>query len=291
MISEILRYTLQIALISFMLGSLVDVGLKLDVKDAWTALHDRKFVLLSILSAFVFGPLLAIVIARVFELPGGYALGLLLLGLAPCAPFLPLLADIAKGDPAYSAAFILIAALGTIIVMPIALPFVAPELHAEMVSIARPLLLLVLAPFGIGIAVRRVSTKWADRSDPVIRKLVSFNVLILLSVAFAQNWDRILDTIGTLAIAAQCIFYSGLALFSYAVSYRLPHDRRCIVTLGSCTRNVGAALAPLSAVPDADPQSTTMCILAAFITLMIGFATARILDRLRPKPGLQINAG
>lgn len=209
MISEILRYTLQIALISFMLGSLVDVGLKLDVKDAWTALHDRKFVLLSILSAFVFGPLLAIVIARVFELPGGYALGLLLLGLAPCAPFLPLLADIAKGDPAYSAAFILIAALGTIIVMPIALPFVAPELHAEMVSIARPLLLLVLAPFGIGIAVRRVSKKWADRSDPVIRKLVSFNVLILLSVAFAQNWDRILDTIGTLAIAAQCIFYSG----------------------------------------------------------------------------------
>lgn len=289
MISELLNYTLHVALISFMLGSLVDVGLRLDIRDAWAALRDREFVVTSVVSGFVVGPILAVVIARVLALPEPYALGLLLLGLSPCAPFLPLLSDMAKGDPAYSAALILIAALGTIILMPIALPFVAPGLHAGAGSIARPLLLLVLTPFAIGIAVRQISKRWADRCDPIIAKLVAFNVVVLLSVAFAQNFEHILSAIGTWAIAAQFIYYGGLAICAYAVSYRLPQERRSVVTVGICTRNVGAALAPLSAVPNVDPRSSTMCILAAFITLLVGIVVAKMLAKLSSSRVLEIN--
>jgi len=57
-ISDVLKYTLQVALISFMLGSLVDVGLKLEHRDAWSALHDRRFVMSSVLSGFIVGPFL-----------------------------------------------------------------------------------------------------------------------------------------------------------------------------------------------------------------------------------------
>jgi BASS family bile acid:Na+ symporter len=289
--SDLLKYTLHVALVSFMLGSLVDVGLKLDVREAWAALHDRRFVISSVLSAFVVGPLLALFIARALALPEPYALGLLLLGLTPCAPFLPLLSDVAKGDPAYTAAFIVIAALGTIVVMPIAVPFVAPDLHAGAGVIARPLLLLVLAPFAIGIAVRSLSKRWADRSDPIIRKLVAVNIVILLTVAVLQNWQDMLSAVGTWAIAAQFIYYFALAACSYALSFGLRYDKRSVVTLGVSTRNVGAALAPFSAVPDADPRSSTMCILAACITLLVGFAVARLLSRLVPAPRLEINRG
>ncbi|MBB3388170.1 putative Na+-dependent transporter [Rhizobium sp. BK275] len=90
MLSDLLKYILQIALISFMLGSLVDVGLKLEVKDALAALRDRHFVVASILSAFLAGPLLAVLIVWALALPQPYALGLLLLGFAPCAPSCPL---------------------------------------------------------------------------------------------------------------------------------------------------------------------------------------------------------
>ncbi|EJC75142.1 putative Na+-dependent transporter [Rhizobium leguminosarum bv. trifolii WSM2012] len=289
--SDLLKYVLQVALVSFMLGSLADVGLKLDLRDAWAALHDRRFVISSVISAFVVGPLLAVFITRALALPEPYALGLLLLGLAPCAPFLPLLSDVAKGDPAYAAAFIVIAALGTIVLMPVAVPFVAPHLHAGAGVIARPLLLLVLAPFGVGIAVRSLSKRWADRCDPIIRKLVMLNIVVLLSAAFLQNWRDMLSAVGTWAIAAQFIYYSGLAAGSYALSFGLPHDKRSVVTLGVSTRNVGAALAPLSAVPDADPRSSTMCILAACITLLVGFAAAKLLDRLKPDRRLGISAG
>nr|WP_280950849.1 hypothetical protein [Rhizobium altiplani] len=35
--SDLPKYTLHVALVLFMRGSLVDVGLKLNVKDAWAA--------------------------------------------------------------------------------------------------------------------------------------------------------------------------------------------------------------------------------------------------------------
>ena len=37
-----------------------------------------------------------------------YAIGLILLGMARCAPFLPMVVDRARGDPAYAAAVILL---------------------------------------------------------------------------------------------------------------------------------------------------------------------------------------
>ncbi|NLS08317.1 hypothetical protein HGP14_34615 [Rhizobium sp. P32RR-XVIII] len=203
---DLLKYTLQVALVSFMLGSLIDVGLKLDVRDAWAALHDLTFLTSSVLSAFVVGPLLALFLARLLSLPEPYAIGLLLLGLAPGAPFLPLLSDIAHGDPPYSAAFIAIAAVGTIILMPIAVPFLVEGLHMSAGLTARPLLLLVLMPFAAGIGMRQLSRKFADRCDPIVRKLVALNVVVLLSVAFVQNWREMLSAVGTWAIAAQLIY-------------------------------------------------------------------------------------
>lgn len=103
--------------------------------------------------------------------------------MTPCAPFLPMLSDIAKTDPAYTAAHILVAALGTIIIMPIGVPLVAPDLHAVAGVIARPLLVLVIAPFGVGIIVRWFSMKWADKFDSMLRKLVAVSIVVLLTVA------------------------------------------------------------------------------------------------------------
>jgi BASS family bile acid:Na+ symporter len=288
--AEILRYTLQIALISFMIGSLSDTGLKLDLADARAAVGDVRFLLSSLFWCFMAGPLLAIAVSHFLGLSEPYALGLMLLGLTPCAPFLPVLSDVAKASSAYAAAFILIAALGTIIVMPVATPFVAPDLHAGVGVVARPLLLLVLAPFVVGIIVRQLSADFANRCDPIIRKLVAFSIIVLFLSAIAQNWGDMLGAIGTRAIAAQLIYYALLGAGSYALSFGLPHEKRSVIALGVATRNVGAALAPLSAIPGSDPRASTMCILAACITPFVGFAFAKLLSlsrsvRREPGPG------
>ena len=49
--------------------------------------------------------------------------------------------------------------------------------------------------------------------------------------------------------------------------------------LGLCTRNVGAAVAPLLSVSGSDQRATVMCIMAVFITLAVGFGVATLLGR------------
>ncbi|MCK7490681.1 MAG: hypothetical protein MZW92_02035 [Comamonadaceae bacterium] len=48
-----------------------------------------------------------------------YAMGLILIGLAPCAPFLPMMVDRARGDMGYTASFMLLAAVGMVVTMPL----------------------------------------------------------------------------------------------------------------------------------------------------------------------------
>ena len=86
----ILDKALGISLIIFMIGSLLEIGLKLRIDDAWRALRNVRFVILSLLWAFVLCPALAILLTTIIPLSKAYADGMLFLGMAPCAPFFPL---------------------------------------------------------------------------------------------------------------------------------------------------------------------------------------------------------
>ena len=79
-------------------------------------------------------------------------MGLILLGLTPCAPLLPMVAERARGDLNYAATFMLLASAGTVIEMPFAVPLMVEGLTVSAWDIAKPLLLLVLIPLAIGVS-------------------------------------------------------------------------------------------------------------------------------------------
>jgi len=120
--TDALSILLKITIVIFMVGNLLDLGLRLDLEKAMAGLRDLRFVTLSLLWAFVLCPALAFLLGGVLPLSEPYAMGLLLLGLAPCAPLLPGMVDKAHGDVNYAASFMLLASAGTVIYMPIAVP-------------------------------------------------------------------------------------------------------------------------------------------------------------------------
>src|SRR3954466_14849555 len=118
--AEILQTLLNISLVIFMVGNLLDMGLRLKLKQALAGLRNARFVVMSLLWSFVLCPALAYLLSEVIPLDRSYAIGLILLGLAPCAPFLPAMADKARGDLGYAAAFMLLVSVVTVIYMPFA---------------------------------------------------------------------------------------------------------------------------------------------------------------------------
>jgi BASS family bile acid:Na+ symporter len=85
---ETLNTIQNITIIIFMVGNLLEVGLRLDVAEAIAALRNVRFVVTSLLWCFVIGPALAVLLTKFIPFAEPYALGLVLLGMAPCSPTL-----------------------------------------------------------------------------------------------------------------------------------------------------------------------------------------------------------
>ena len=280
--TDLLEKLLGVTIAIFMAGSLLEMGLKLDLKRAAHALRDVRFVVTAVVWSFAIGPAVAMLLAKGLPLAEPYALGLILLGLAPCAPFVPLLSEMAGAVLNYVAAYLLLASLGTLIILPIMIPVLAPELTADAWTIAKPLLLYIALPLAIGICVRLAARALADRSHPIVKKVTTLDIILMLGIVLVLYWRDFLGAVGSYAIGAQILYYCLLAVAAYGLGFGLSHEKRSALVLGLCTRNVGAAIAPLMSVSGSDQRATVMCVLAVFITLAVGSGAAKLLGRLDP---------
>lgn len=273
---------LGLALIVFMAGNLFDTGLKLDMAETAASLAKMRFAAATLAWSFVAGPLLALALTRFLSLDAPFATGLLFIGLAPCAPFLPAMARRAGSRLGDVAAFMLIASLGTIAFMPLLAPILVKGFPTSAWTIAKPLLLYIALPLFAGVAVRRMVPRHSDRLQPPVQMATAAATIVMLVLLVVLYGREFMSMPGTWSIAALTLFCVLLPASAYAFSFGLDHSQRSVLALGLCTRNIGAAIAPLFAVPGTDPRSLAFCALAVPVTLVASAAFARIFARAKP---------
>jgi BASS family bile acid:Na+ symporter len=267
---DLLTIALKITVVIFMAGNLLDLGLRLNLQAALRGLRDVRFVTLSLLWAFVLCPALAYGLTLVIPLTPPYAMGLILLGLAPCAPLLPAMADKARGDLNYAASFMLLASAGTVVYMPLMVPLLVKGLTVSAWTVAKPLLVLVLLPLALGVGIQSRSAPAASRFQPIVKKVTGLDTILMLILVLVIYGKGFLGAVGTYAIGTQALFYSVVTVASYAVGFGMPRQQKSVIALGICTRNCGSALAPLFVAPDVDQSAIVMVTLG--IPMMFGFA-------------------
>ncbi len=269
---------LPICVVAFMVGNLAAIGLELDFREALAPLGNLRFVVVVMLLDWVLGPAFAWGVAHAMPMAEPYALGLDLIGLAPAAPFLPMMVRRAGGDLAYAACFMLIAAVGTVIFMPIALPILEPGLAVSAWTVAKPLILFLLLPLLAGLALKALAPSLAERLYWLVKRLADLATIAMLGAIVILYWRGFVEAVGSYAIGSQLIYAAGATVGSYLLSRGLKPDQRSVVSLGACTRNLGAALAPLLAVTS-DPRTTVMIALGVPITLVVTAVAARWFQR------------
>jgi BASS family bile acid:Na+ symporter len=282
--NDIWMLLFKVSLAIFMAGSLLDMGLRLNLPDAIRGLRDIRFVVHSLLWSFVFCPALAYAITLVIPLARPYAIGLILLGMAPCAPFVPMLAEKAKGDLGYIAAFMLLASVGTVLCMPVTVPLLAKGLTASPWAIAKPLLIVVLLPMGIGVILRRKSEAIASKLQPAAKKLAGLAGLIWAILCLIIYGKGLVGVAGELAVLSQFVFFGIVCLGSYWLGFGMPHEQKIVLSIGVTTRNLGACLTPLLSVPDIDQRATLMMVLALPIMVLVVKLGARWFVRAASAP-------
>lgn len=266
----------SLVVVIFTVANLAAMGLELNVREAFKALRNAKFVVLVVVWSWVVGPAFAWLITRILPLAEPYAMGLLLAGPAPCAPFYPLVVRKAKGNVAFAAALLLLTAVGTVAMMPLMLPLMIKGLTVSAWAIAKPLLTLVLTPLMIGIAIRVYGPKAADKLFPVVKKIGGLFTLLVLIFVLVLYGGKMLDSMGSFATGAQVLFLGGMALVSYLVGLGLKQDQRSIMALGMGTRNIAAVFAVLMAIPSPDARLVVMVVLVVPLSAIVAFVAAAL---------------
>ena len=271
---EICTLLLKISLVVFMAGNLMDMGLRLNPADAVRGLRNIPFVAHTLIWGFVIGPAVAYVVTLVIPLEPQYAIGLILLGMTPCAPFVPVFVNKANGDLGYTAAFMLLVAVATILFMPFAVPFMVEGLSVSAWAIAKPLIIMILIPLIIGMIILKYSAETAAKIQPIVKKITGLFTIFTFIFIIIVYVKGMISVSGEFAVAAQLVFFLIMTVLPYWFGFGLQHDQKIILSIGMSTRNLGAAIAPLFSVATIDQRAMVMVVLG--LPIMVLFAVLSV---------------
>ena len=266
----------------FILSSMLGMGLGLTVSQIITPLRNPRLVVLSLLANFVLMPLTALGLAALLRLDPPLGIGLLLLGTAAGAPFLPKLAQLAKGSLAFSVGLMALLMVVTVVYLPLVLPLLLPGVSVNPVKIASSLFLFMLVPLALGLAAKAWFSVVASRIKPVLDKVSNLSLILLVLLMIATNIKNVLAVFGTGGILA------GLLLIAvgFGAGWLLGGpgmDTRPVLALGTAQRNIAAALV-VGGQSFSDPKVVVMVIVVAIVGLLVLMPLSKALGRRTPAP-------
>ena len=276
-----MAFVMQVAIVLFMAGTLLAMGLGLTMAEAATGLSRRGLLVRALVAGFVAGPALAWSIALVLPISAQHATGLYLLALAPSAPFLPGVAERAGGTRPETAAVMLVLSVATVVILPFAVPLIMPGVEVSPAAVARPLVTLVLAPLALGIAVRRWNPALAGGLRTPVAHGARISGGVLLVLCLVRYGRDFLSLYGGFGFLALLLFQTGLSAAGIIAGRGLPGTERTVLTLAMTTRNVGASLTPLVATAQMSGGAALIIVLAIPVQLLAAEVVVRLLNRAR----------
>jgi predicted Na+-dependent transporter len=266
--SEIITTIAQISAMTFVLTSMLAMGLSLTIKQIVDPLSNIRVVLLALLANFVLVPALAYLIQAIIPLDEGLATGLIIVGAAAGAPFLPKLVQVAKGNAAFSVGLMTLLMVVTVIYLPVVLPLLLPGASVSPWDIARSLILSMLLPLGIGLFIKARYEEIAASVQPYMSQISSLAIVLMLVTILALQYKTILGTIGSGGILAAVLFLVGSLVIGLLLGGRDP-AMRSVMGLGTAQRNLAAAMLVAAQNFADDANVLVMVMLLAILGLIL----------------------
>jgi BASS family bile acid:Na+ symporter len=263
---ETLETLYNISVLTFVIASMLGMGLSLTVRQIVEPLKDVKLVVMALVANFIIVPLFVYGMITVIPVSEGVKIGLILLSIAAGAPFLPKLAEIAKSDIAFGIGLMLLLMTTTIFYLPIVLPILLGGVEVDSWAIAKSLIIMMLIPLLVGLFTKAKFEKLANSLQPFFTKLSNIALVILTVVLLVLHTKSLFALVGPGLLA---IFL--LLVVAILVGYLLGgknKDSKIVLSLGTGQRNISAAIL-VAAQNFTDPEVTLTMIALAILGLVI----------------------
>lgn len=239
--TEVFTTLASLSVLVFVIGSMAGMGLSLKLHQITSSLKNTRLVIAGLVVNLILVPMVAYGITLLFPLDEPLRIGLILLSTAAGAPFLPKLAETAKGNVAFSVGLMVLLMVVTIIYLPIVLPLLLSGVAVNPWEIAQSLILLMLLPLTLGLLINARYEETAVKLQPVFSQASNTALMLLLVLGLVLNFREMISLVGSFGIMSAVLFL----LFSLILGYLLGGkdiETKSVLGLGTAQRNISAAL-------------------------------------------------
>src|SRR5437016_1966060 len=264
---ELMQKLVPVCMLVFVLCSMLAMGFGLTVGEIIAPLRDIRRVVLSLLANFLLVPLVALALGALLRLDQPLGVGLLLLGSAAGAPFLPKLTQLAKGNLAFAVGLMVLLMVVTVVYLPLVLPLLLSGVSVDSGKIARSLVLVMLLPLAVGLVAKTWLAAAGERIRSVLLRIANVSLILFTLLLIIVNFRSVLAIFGTRGILGGLLFIA----ISFGIGWFLggpDPDGRRVVALGTAQRNIAAAIV-VGGQSFTDPKVVVMVVVVAIVGLLI----------------------
>ncbi|AGB39933.1 bile acid:sodium symporter family protein [Natronococcus occultus] len=262
----------------FVLSTMLAMGLTLSTDQLLAAVGKRRLMTKSLLVNLVAVPLLAYLLVRMLPLEPAYAAGILLISVAPGAPFGPKLAELSNSDLAFASGLMAVLGVVSVVTIPVTLALLLPEsVVVDPLAIGGIVLGIQLVPLLVGLAVTSHYPRLANSLYPPVQRVSDysfFSLLVLLLLVYFEDMIGLFGT-GTLLVSI------GIVAASLLLGYVLggpARTRREVLATTTAARNAAIALF-IATTSFSDPNVLTIVLAFSFIGVVGSAGLARMWGR------------
>jgi len=183
-----IMYTVAVVVALWSAG--LELGIRHTAGDVLAPLRRRGLLVRVAAVEVVIFPLLVWALVHLFAVPGGYATGLLLVGVASAGPLGLKAAQLADADATTAFALIVVLELANIAAIPFWAALLLPAgTSLELGQMVGTLLALVLLPIGLGLAVKRYRLVLSARLPSRLGAVATVATLVAVGAVVARDGD------------------------------------------------------------------------------------------------------
>lgn len=218
-----------------------DLGLSLKLEDFGNVFRHPKSVIVAMTGQIVLLPLIALGLARLFNLDPVYFIGLILIACCPGGSSSNVFSKLAKGDVALSVSLTALSSIITLFTIPLIMSW-ATQIVGESVGISLPVgnlikqnLVLMLLPVVLGIVLHYACPNASAKIDKVLSKLAFPLLMVLITVFFAQHYKTIFANITSLGLCVTALIIVAItcsSLLSRLVRNNAAQRRTVVIEVG-----------------------------------------------------------
>jgi BASS family bile acid:Na+ symporter len=262
----VLKYSISVLIFAVGLTATGD-----DIVHLW-----RRPVLLlkSVVAMYLVMPAAAVVMARVFDLPPGTELALVILAICAGAPLLPKKLIKFGGNPSYVFSLIVTTSLLAIATVPASLAILADVITFDTTGVtpahvAGVILKTFLLPLGLGMLVRFLFPALADKISDFLLKAAGIVMALCALVVLAIGLPKVVE-VGLPSLLAFALFTVIAILAGHLLGGPEPSDRTSLA-VACASRHIGLALLVAANAPGGKTIALVVAYLLASAVVSIAY--------------------